>query len=407
MHRREFLVRSAASLAALGLRGCSSPNARIGLGVIGCGGFGTGAYHLGTYRDSPRVEVIAGADPDATHLEFGIHESRRRAVGYRDYRELLARDDIDAVAIVTPDHWHAKIAIDAAAAGKHVYCEKPLTLTVTQGRAIANAAATAGIAFQTGSHQRSTEEFQRACELVRNGALGALQRVEVSIYPGPFADPEPALPQPDTLDWDLWLGPAPVVPYHQQRAANTFRYFRDYSGGTITDLGAHELDIVQWGTGTDASGPIAVRATGTFAAGNLYESVTDFDVEYTYASGVVARMRSSLDIWSVHFFGSDGDVRVGRGWMEASRPELLTYELGSGAVALETSRDHIGNWLDAIERGTPTICPAEVGHRAATLCHLANLAIETGRTLAWDPAAEQFVNDPEANALLSRPAREV
>ncbi|HEU0036471.1 MAG TPA: Gfo/Idh/MocA family oxidoreductase [Kofleriaceae bacterium] len=405
MNRREFVTRSSAALAALGLARCSSPNRRIGLGVIGVGGFGGSAYHLGYYVASPRVDVIAVADPEAAHVDAAIAYAHGRPAGYRDYRELLARDDIHAVVIVTPDHWHAKLAIEAAAAGKHVYCEKPLTLTVAEGRAIVDAALRAGIVFQTGSEQRSGEEFHLACEIVRNGRIGTLVRIEASSYGTPIMPAEPANPQPATLDWDLWLGPAPAVPYHQLRAAGTFRYFRDYSGGTITDLGAHELDIAQWGAGTERTGPTQVRGTGVFPADSFYETATEFDIEYTYASGLVLRFFSSAGPWPVRFVGTDGEVSVDNGSITASRPEILDYELGSGDVVLPRSRDHIGNWLDAIEHGTPTIADAEIGHRSATLCHLGNIAIDTGRTLTWDPATEQFVGDADANARLSRPYR--
>jgi len=347
--------------------------------------------------------VIAVADVEVDNVERARARSSR-IVGYRDYRELLARSDIDGVVVATPDHWHVPVSIAAADAGKHVYCEKPLTLTVAEGRALVDAVRANDIAFQTGSQQRSTEEFQLACELARCGRLGELVRVETEFAEGPTMAPVPAAPQPATLDWDTWLGPAPEVPYHQLRAGATFRYFRDYSGGAITDLGAHELDIVGWGTGNDRSGPVSVAGTATFDPG-FYETAVTFAVDYTYASGLAVHMTSTTGMWFVRFVGTDGEVTVYRGGIEASRPELLDYELGSGDVVLETSRDHYGNWLAAIETGTRPICDVEVGHRAATMCHLANIAIATGRTLMWDPLAEQFVDDAEADALLSRTPR--
>jgi predicted dehydrogenase len=262
------------------------------------------------------------------------------------------------------------------------------------------------IAFQTGSQQRSSAEFQLACEIVRNGRIGQLQRVEALIPGGPVTAPEPANPQPDTLDWDLWLGPAPSTAYHQLRAAGTFRYFRDYSGGTITDLGAHELDIAQWGAGRDATGPTTIAGSGRFEPGNFFESPTELDVVYTYDDGLEVRLRNTTGIWSIQFFGTEGEILVALGTLQASRPELLEYELGSGAVALETSRDHHVNWFDAIRDGTVPICDVEIGHRSASLCHLANIAIDTGRTLAFDPTAERFIDDPAADLLLARRYRE-
>jgi len=404
--RRDFLVQSAAALAGLGI-GCGdnkvAPGSRIGMGFIGIGGFGTNA-HLTSLLERSDVEVIAVADVDATRIDAARALSRR-IVGYRDYRELLARPDIDAVVVATPDHWHALASIDAANAGKHVYCEKPLTLTVAEGRAMVTAARANGIAFQTGSQQRSREEFHKACEIVRNGGIGALVGIEAVIASGPVLPAEPAGELPDTFDWDTWLGPAPEVPYHQVRAGATFRYFRDYSGGTITDIGAHELDIAQWGAGRDGSGPTTIRGTATFSPDNFYESPVAFDVQYTYDDGVTLHLTSTDSTWFVRFTGTDGDLLVYLGVLEASRPEILDYELGAGAIGLVRSRDHYRNWLDAIEHGTTPICDVEIGHRSATMCHLANLAIETGRTLTWDPAAERFVGDPAADALLSRPAR--
>lgn len=407
MYRREFLKGTTAVLASAcgGRDRPVPPTARLGIGMIGVGGFGTG--HLAYLLENPRFEVRAVADPEMTRVEAAVARTRGRALGYRDYRELLARDDVDAVVIATPDHWHAKVSIDAANAGKHVYCEKPVTVSVAEGRAMVDAVRANDIAFQTGSHQRSIEHFQLACEIVRNGRIGQLQRMEVMIPAGPVTPPEPANPQPETLDWDLWLGPAPSATYHQLRAAGTFRYFRDYGGGTITDLGAHELDIAQWGAGRDATSPATIVGTGTFEPGNFFESATVFDVRYTYNDGLELRLRDTTGIWSIQFFGTDGDILVAPGGiLQASRPELLDYELGSGAVVLENSRDHHANWADAILEGTLPICDVEIGHRSATLCHLANIAIETGRTLTFDPIAERFMGDPAADMLLSRPYRE-
>ncbi len=404
--RRQFLKQSAAALAGFAV-GCGDnklpPSSRFGIGIIGVGGFGTNA-HLASLLERGDVEVLAVADVEARNVE-GARSRSSRIDGYRDYRELLARSDIDAVVVATPDHWHVPVSIAAANAGKHVYCEKPLTLTVAEGRTLVDAVRANGIAFQTGSQQRSTEEFQLACEIARNGVLGDLVRVETRFARGPTMAVVSADPQPDTLDWDTWLGPAPAVAYHQLRAGATFRYFRDYSGGTITDLGAHELDIVQWGSGHDGSGPVSVSGTATFDPG-MYETPVTFAVDFAYEGGLTVHMTDTDGEWFVQFFGTDGDVSVHRGGIEASRPELLDYQLGSGAVVLETSRDHYGNWLDAIDSGTLPICDVEIGHRGATMCHLANIAIETGRALTWDPVAEQFVGDTEADALLSRSPRD-
>jgi predicted dehydrogenase len=307
--------------------------------------------------------------------------------------------------IATPDHWHAKATIDAAKAGIHVYCEKPLSLTIAEGRRMVEAVRASGIVLQTGSQQRSSTQFPLACEIVRNGRVGQLLSIEVGVWPGPFELPVPTLPQPATLDWDMWLGQAPVAPYHTWRAARTFRYFHDYAGGALADYGAHELDIAQWGAGYDRSGPTKVRGTATFPAGNFFEAPISFDVNYTYANGVTVHLTTTDDLWFAQFTGTDGVVKVSGAGVEASRPEILEYELGSGETKLAGQGGHYDNWFDAIVNGTRPIADVEIGHRSATMCHLGNIAIALGRELTWDPDAERFVGDDEANTLVSRPQR--
>lgn len=405
--RRDFFRQSAAALAGLGLASCGdnleqSAGTGLGLGVIGVGLQGAGAHLMGLLNSG--VRVVAVADVDQVMLDDALAMSSD-LVGYRDYRELLARPDIDAVVIATPDHWHAKQSIDAANAGKHVYCEKPLTLTIAEGRRIVEAAQANGIAFQTGSQQHSGYQFQMACEIVRNGRIGQLTSIETAVWPGQFQVPLAVAPQPATLDWDLWLGSAPEVPYHQLRASRSFRYFRDYGGGAITDFGAHNLDIAQWGAGFELSGPTSVRGTAVYPPGNAFETPTTFDVTYTYANGVTLHLTPTDEIWWTEFFGTEGSVRVDWDGVTASRPEILDYQLGSGPTVISTKVGHFENWFEAIANGTLPICHAEIGHRAATVCHLANIAIELGRELTWDPAAELFVGDAEANTRISRPRR--
>ena len=405
--RREFLIQSAAAIAGLAV-GCGDnppPSDGLGLrlGVIGVGRQGTG--HLEELLKRSDVHVVGVADVDAAHLAAASERSRD-LVTYRDYRELLTRIDLDGVVIATPDHWHARTAIDAANAGKHVYCEKPLTLTLAEGRKMVNAARANGIAFQTGSQLRSLRQFQLACEIVRNGRIGQLLSIETAVSPGPFQGGVPApVPQPATLDWDLWLGQCPARPYHQLRADWTFRYFHDYAGGAITDLGAHELDIAQWGAGYERSGPTTIRGTATFAPGNYFETPTTFDVHFTYDNGVTLHLTTTEGDWSVEFTGTDGWIRLNGATLEASRPELLDYVLGSGAVVLATTTGHYENWFGAIANGTVPVADVEIGHRTASMCHLANLAIELGRELTWDPIVEAFVGDAEADARRSRPQR--
>lgn len=405
--RREFLIQSAAAALA-SIAGCGdnarrrrpSPNSRLGIGIIGVGGFGQSSWILGTVLAHPQLELIAVADVDANHRDTVV--ANHGVAGYVDYNDLLARPDIDAVYIITPHHQHALPAIHAARAGKHIYCDKPLTLTVAEGRAMASAVRGNDVTFQTGSQQRSNREFLIACELVRNGRVGQLHEVHVGIGFGPARPPEPANPLPDTLDWDRWLGPAPFVEYHQARVHGTYRYFYDYGGGMVTDIGAHMLDIAQWALDRDDSGPDTIEATAVYAGGSMYEEPVSVDAALTYGD---VNVRVSSADWGVRFRGSDGEVFITRGFLEASRPELLDWEPGSGDVVLEQSTDHHQNWIDAIYNGGIPICDVEVGHRSASACHLVNIAIQTGRRLTWDAARERFVNDLDADALLSRPSR--
>ena len=382
------------------------PNERIGIGIIGVGDLGVGGHHLGRVMRMEDLDVVAVADVDAEHVDRAVTLTEGRAKGYRDYRQLLDRQDIDAVIIVTPDHWHALPAIDSCDAGKDVYCEKPLSLTVADGRAMVEAARRNGAVFQTGTQQRSdsSTRFRKACELVRNGVIGDLRQVKVVLGRGPIAETEPADKVPLTLDWNTWLGPAPEAPYHQNRCHYKFRWFYDYSGGKMTDWGAHHLDIAQWGIGAELSGPVAVEGTGTFPEENFYETAVDFDVHYEFANGVKLHATGAGEN-GVTFTGSEGEVFVSRGEIRASRPELLEYELGSGEVVLYESLNHHQNWVDCMRSREKPISDVETGHRSATVCHIGNIAIKTGRPLRWDPDTERFVGDADANGMVERTYR--
>ncbi len=382
------------------------PNDRIGLGIIGVGDLGSGGHHLGRVLQMDDIDVIAVADVDGEHVDRAVTRTEGRATGYRDYRQLLDRQDIDAVIIVTPDHWHALPAVDACNAGVDVYCEKPLSLTVADGQAMVAAARRNGTVFQTGTQQRSDRNtrFRMACELVRNGVIGELHQVKVVLGRGPVKEFEVPQKTPIHLDWNTWLGPAPVAAYHQNRCHYEFRWFYDYSGGKMTDWGAHHLDIAQWGIGTELSGPVAVEGTGTFPEGNFYETAVDFDVHYEYGNGVKLHATGAGEN-GVTFTGSEGEVFVSRGEIWASRPEILEYELGSGEVVLYESLQHHRNWVDCMRSREKPISDVEIGHRSASVCHLGNIAIKLGRKLRWNPDAEQFVGDAEANGMVRREYR--
>lgn len=383
------------------------PKEVIRVGMIG---FGIRARELLGGMTTAPLRVVAVCEVDETRRADAIRRIDERhgagtCTGYVDYRELIARSDIDAVVIATPDHWHALPAIAAATAKKHVYCEKPMSLTIREGRAIADAAKAAKIAFQVGSQQRTEfdRRFVTAVELVRNGRIGAVQRVEVGVGIAPKGyDLEPQ-PTPAGLDWDRWCGPSPLVGYHPtlcppgvHGSYPGWRGYREFSNGYYADMGAHHYDIVQWALGMDASGPVRIEPP---------EGDADHGLIYRYANGVELVHRGDVDCY---FMGSAGWIKVSRGSLTASRPEILDAPLGSGDWRAPRVASHIANWVDAIQHEVPTICPAEVGHRSATVCQLGVIGYRLRVPLDWDPAAERFVgaHAEVANGLLTRPYRE-
>ncbi len=425
LDRREFLKRTAtASVVAFGLPyivpasaygsgGRTPPSERITLGFIGMGKMMGG--HLGNFLNRPQVQVLAVCDVESIRLdmqqkranEFYARregkESYDGCAAYKDFRELVARDDIDAVVIATPDHWHALTAIAAMKAGKDVYCEKPLTLTINEGKAMVKAARAYGRVFQTGSQQRSSGEFHTACELVRNGRIGKVHTVHVNVG-GPSQECYlPAQPVPEGLDWNFWLGPAPWRPYHEDIAPSVkfrgwpnFRAYRDYSGGGMTDWGAHHFDIAQWGLGMDGSGPVEINPPD----GKTYKRLT-----YKYGNGVVMTHGGATGRAGVEFIGPGGRVMVNRGYIKTDPPELLNEPIHPDESKLYYSRNHQGDWLNALRTRTKPICDVAIGHRSAAICHLGNIAYWIKRPLKWDPVKERFIGDDEANRMLQRPMR--
>jgi predicted dehydrogenase len=419
--RRDFLKTAGAAVAApyaiastaLGAAGRPAPSERITTALIGSGGRGQQIMAGGDL-------VVAVCDVDAKHREaakatIDKAAGNRDCATYNDFREVLARDDIEAVVIATPDHWHVPMAIAAVQAGKAVYVEKPLSLTIQEGRTLANVVQRYHAILQVGSQQRSDEKFIRACELIRNGRLGDLETVKVTIYARPGSD-NPWRPQrvPPELDYEMWLGPAPYSPYHKDRVHYKFRFVSDFSGGDMTNWGAHHLDIAQWALSADDSGPLEVAGHGKRNASGIHDTFYDIAVDFTYPDGVKVELRSGgeeVGSGGVRFEGSEGWVYVSRSELEAEPKSLLTSRIGPDEIQLSPEGGggtHMGIWLDCIRRRSPKglNVPAEVGHRSATVCHLANIAMELGRKLTWDPAAEQFVDDDEANRLTWRAMRE-
>ncbi len=421
MTRRRFLRRATGAAAAaawpyvitsdaLGSAAKAPANSRITVGMIGVGGMGN--HHLGWLIEDRRPQVVAVCDVDKNHRDRTADRVGNGCAKYHAFEELLARPDIDAAFIATPDHWHALIGIAACKAGKDVYCEKPLTLTIEEGRALANAVRRYDRIFQVGSQQRSDWRFRHACMLARNGRLGRIREVRSGLPGGPSAGWALEVKPPDTLDWDRWLGPAPKVPYTPPRCHGTFRWFYDYSGGTMTDWGAHHNDIAQWGLGMSHTGPVHVDGRGQFPTDGLFETATSFDVTYTYANGIRLHCTSHEPAGGTKFIGTKGWVHVDRGWMKAEPASLLKEKFGPDEIHLYSSLKHRDNWiankinwLDCIESRRRPICDVEIGHRTITMSHLGVISMRLGRPLRWDPDREQVVGDDEANRWVSRPMR--
>jgi len=437
--RRRFLSSTAAFLgfptiipsSALGLNGKPAPSNRTTLGLIGCGGRANDVVK--NFFNDDRVQVISVCDveTESTRYNQGIvrkngplgREPMRRMIDakyqghtcstHEDFRDLLARPDIDAVQIATPDHWHALQAIAAARARKHIYCEKPLALTIAEGRFMSDTIRKANVIWQTGSQQRSDIHFRMAAEFIRNGRLGKLKQIRVGLASdnrdnnGHASQTQPT-PVPNGLNYDLWLGPAADAPFCPARLHSNWRWFYDYSGGNITDFGAHHLDVVQWALDKDSSGPVAFtdfQATWP-EPGSLYTTPLTFAFSYQYADGTTVHVADKMDFGSgIRFEGEKGTITTTRGGLKWD-PIKLRRPITSDEIHLYESKDHFRNFIDAIQNGTQPAAPIETAHRSITISHLANIALRLRREkLHWDPDTETIQNDPEAQALTSRPMR--
>ncbi|MHC4741164.1 MAG: Gfo/Idh/MocA family protein [Planctomycetota bacterium] len=392
---------------ALGGAGSTAPSDRITLGFIGAGK--QSKHLMRSFLNSPGTQVLAACDVDKLKLARGkkIVEDHYKGKGrseqcaaYGDYREIVGRDDIDAVVISTPDHWHALTVIDSAKAGKDIYCEKPLSQTVKEAREMANAVRRYGRVFQVGSMQRSDWHFRLGCELVLNGYIGELKTIKVGVGGPAKGDMLPAMPVPDYLDWEMWLGPALWRPYHSELSPHLskdvfphWRYHSSFGGGAMTDWGAHHFDIAQWGMGMDESGPVEIIPPDGEDIKNL---------TYKYASGVTMTRESAK---GALFTGTKGKVETNRGHLRTWPENLKDNKLGPNEIHLYESRNHYVDWLDAVRKRTKPICDIETGLRSVTVCHLGNIAYKLGRPLKWDPEREEIIGDAEASKLLSRPYR--
>ena len=424
MSRRGFLETSLGGFAAAGLplwyarqvladdqekaagQKKVGPNDQIVMGAIGVGGQGTSIMKWA--MKEPNVKFVAVCDVDEGRCDKAAGTVGDGCAKYHDFRELLERKDLDAVTIGTVDHWHALTSIAAMKAGCDVYCEKPLALTIAEGKAMYEASRKYDKIFQTGSQQRSDARYRLACELVRNGRIGKVHTVEARIGDNPIGGPFSTSEVPKGLDWDFWQGPTPEVAYVKQRCHYEFRWWYEYSGGKITDWGAHHNDIAQWALGADDTGPIAVTATGVKPSKekNSYNCHPHFAISYMYADGT--RLITTSDGENGNrFIGDKGWIFVSRERIGASDKKLIDEPLPKDATQLYKSTNHMGNFLDGVRTRKRTICDVAIGHRSATVCHLGSIALRLGKPYEWDPKAEKFVGPgcDEANKMVAREMR--
>jgi predicted dehydrogenase len=422
LSRRSFLQAAcAASVAPAVLTRparAAAPSDRLVLGFIGLGVMARG--HLDAFLGRTDVEVAALCDVVRERRDHAVETVTRKyaeraksgafrgARGYADFRELLDQPGIDAVVIATPDHWHAVGCILAARAEKHIYCEKPLAHNVREGRAIVDAVRAAGVVFQTGSQQRSEfgGHFRRAVEYIWNGRIGQVKTIRIGIGVPPKDCDLPAQEAPPGTDWDMWLGPAPERAYNEllcprgvHKHFPAWRSYREYAGGGLADMGAHHFDIAQWALETDDSGPVEVLPPPTPGA--------EQGLRFVYAHGVeMIHNEFEPDLKSDCVFeGAEGKILVSREGISSRPASILEQPLEASARRVTPSTNHHANWLEGIRAGINCICTAEIGHRSATICHLANIGYRLGRPLRWDPTAETFSGDDEANRLLAREPR--
>jgi predicted dehydrogenase len=418
--------------------GKKAPGNRINLGCIGTGF--QWQWDTSAFLSLEDVQIVAVCDVDKKRRENAkkvIEEeyAKRKSSGtfsgvklYNDFRDLISFEDIDAVAVATPDHWHSLISIAASNAGKAIYCQKPLSYNIEEGRALSDTVRRNKTVFQTGSQQRSIGNFRFACELVRNKKIGGLKSVEVGLG-GPGGDNVPCIPMqvPEGFDYSMWLGPAPWAAYTEKRCHYNFRFISDYAYGLVTDWGAHHIDTAQWGMGTDQTGPVEIEGKAEFYRNGLYDTPKKFQFTCTYPNGVSLTVADSSKLkLGIKFIGTEGWVFITRGEGEgdiSAEPEsILSAVISPDEIRLYRHRttrppvkwshenlnntiNHYINFIDCIHSGKETAAPVETGHRSVSICHLAHISMELDRKLRWNPEKERFINDPEANGMLTRSMR--
>ncbi len=398
-------------------KGFVSPSDQITVGIIGTGMQGRGLQNA--ICNYPELRLISASDVERTKCQLlaknAIKKYQRTQPGWNinsinlcsNYQDLLQEKNLNAVVIATPDHWHAKQSIEAMELGLHVFCEKPISHTIDEGRKIANSAKKNNIVFQTGSMQRSWKHFRHVSELIRNGYLGEIKKVVVYVGDPPIVCDLPEEPTPDTLDWDKWLGAAPVRPYNailsppvEVRVFPRWRWYEEYGGGIIADWGAHMFDIVQWALGTDHTGPVKIIPPKN--------SRTTRGLKMYYENGIEMvhdNQKIFTDQHGIEFIGTKGKMKVAREHIETDPTSIANVQIKDSDIRLYHSDDHLMDWIKGMKTRNGVITDAEIGHRTATICQLVNIGYKLKQTLEWNPIKERFIGNSKANKLRTKKYR--
>jgi len=447
MKRRNFLKNTIATTAGAiiiptilpsSVFGKNAPSNKINIGQIGCGRIAT-SHDMAELLKYDQARYIAVCDLDSNRLTLGknmVEKTYNKKFGsdkavdvkmYEDYRELLLNKDIDAVAISTPDHWHSQPAIEAALAGKDIYLQKPTSLTITEGRLLSDIVHKQGTILQVGTQQRSSSQFRRAAELVRNGRIGKVHTVKIGLPGDPAGPLFEKMPVPKELNFDMWLGSTPKMEYtenlvHPQKGYGRPGWLRheNYGAGMITGWGQHHYDSAAWGMDTEFTGPISVEAVAEFPKAGSWNVHGDFMVKQEYENGISVYTSGGFPN-GIRYEGEDGWIFVTRGAyratasdpipegstkaLDASSEEILKSVIGKDEINLYVSNEQHGNWLDCIQSRKQPISPVEIGHRACSVCLISHIAMHIPGVLQWDPKSERFLNNDLANSMLSRPQR--
>ena len=423
MNRRQFIKRTAGAMiggivfpyiipsSVLGRSNGIAPSDKIIVGSVGMGGMGR--ENMMAFLNEPDSHVLAVCDVDVNHLQRAKRQvddfyGNSDCAAYHDFRELIAKNDIDVISLATPDHWHAIVAISAAKAGKDIYGEKPISHSLLEGRAMCDAVKRYGRIWQTGSWQRSQANFRFACELVINGRIGKVHSIEVGLpgghdYSGGRREKTVTTP-PKELDYDFWLGPAPYSPYVPARVHYNWRWNLEYGGGQLMDWVGHHVDIAHWGVGLDYTGPVEIDGSGIYPKDGLWNAPTEYTIKCKYAGGVEMIISSKFER-GTRWYGSKGWVSVSRRKIDAQPRKLLKEVIGPNETKLYYSDDHCRNFLDCVKTRRQTITPAEVAHRSASVGHLGSISMRLGRKIYFDPETEQITGDSTASGMLGKSMR--